>query len=250
MLELTVLLSMVILSIIVLWYLQIDNTYTPIEEFSNYLEACPSGFTSFYNSNGDVVCCNGQTIANRCMGTKQCILNGNGTPDMPNCVEFMKDDYAKKSQEVCPSSMPTYYENTAKKLKGCTKGPLNQNMTGPKSTNQPKCIIYSDWNTNLKSSDSCYNYKNMDSIPCFGKGCSKQLVKPNPNGPPLVAIEFSDDMEIPRVAYTRESLTNYLNALYPNWKEQGIDLSRNISVAEVAKAVYVDKTMSPANLQF
>ena len=56
-------------------------------------------------------------------------------------------------------------------------------------------------------------------------------------------------MGIVRIAYPKESLTIYLDAVNPGWREKGMDLSKNINVAEVAKAVFIDKTMSPSSVQ-
>jgi hypothetical protein len=44
-------------------------------------------------------------------------------------------------------------------------------------------------------------------------------------------------------------MENYLSVTNPQWKEQGIDLSKNTSVAEVAKAVFVDKTLPFSSIQ-
>ena len=53
-----------------------------------------------------------------------------------------------------------------------------------------------------------------------------------------------------RVAYTQESLEVFLDATNPNWRSQGTDLSKNINVAEVAKAYYVDRTIDKNEIQF
>lgn len=245
MIELLFLIIIVIIALVTIWYFNKNEVefIEEVEQFTNYLQSCPSGFTSFYNQNSDMICCDGQILANKCLGNTQCILNGNGTNELPNCVNLLQGQYKQKGNDICPLSMPEYFEDTSKKTKGCTNGPLNQTMTGPKSSTQPSCVIYSDWNQNMISGDSCYNHKKLDNLP------SSRLIQPNKNGPPLVMVELNDNMGISHIAYTRDSLTNYLNALYPNWKEQGLDLSKNIMVAEVAKAVYIDKTMSPNDIQ-
>jgi len=250
MLELIVLLLIIFVFLLIIIIFDKLISSDELEHFNNYLQSCPTGFKPFYNSNGDTICCNGETIANKCNGSQQCILNNTGTKDIPSCIQFLSKYYSEKGKGVCPPSMPQYFEDKSKNSRGCTSGSLNSTMTGPKSSNQPICQIYSDLNSNIISADSCANLKNADDSECFGSDCSKRLIQPNKNGPPLVAIEFGDDMGIRHIAYTRNSLTNYLNNVYPNWKEKGMDLSRNISVAEVAKAVYIDKTMSPSSIQY
>jgi hypothetical protein len=53
-----------------------------------------------------------------------------------------------------------------------------------------------------------------------------------------------------RVAYTQQSMENFLNITNPKWKSQGINLANNINIAEVAKAYYVDKTLDKSQVEF
>jgi hypothetical protein len=66
----------------------------------------------------------------------------------------------------------------------------------------------------------------------------------------LIAVGFTDSMGMHRTAYPKESIVNFLDVVNPSWKEQGMDLNKNINVAEVAKAFYVDKTMDQSKIQF
>lgn len=249
MLELSVLFILILVLILALY---ITGDQPILEEgFDNfYLSSCPSGYTSGYNTNGDILCCDGKIMANTCLGEKQCILNGKGTKEIPNCVDRIRDEYEYKAQSNCPSSLPIYFEDREKKTKGCTNGPLNETMTGPKKTTQPMCMLYSDWNENVISKDSCYNAKLLDKAECFGKNCRKELVQPTSNAPPLVAIHFTDSSGMFRTAYLKESMKNHLDVVNPEWKHQGINLEKSINVAEVAKAVYVDKTKPLSEVQF
>jgi hypothetical protein len=45
-------------------------------------------------------------------------------------------------------------------------------------------------------------------------------------------------------------MENFLDVSNPNWRNQGIDLSKNINVADVAKGFYVDKTIEQSQIQF
>ena len=217
---------------------------------SYYLSACPSGYQHSYTANGDVLCCDGQIMANKCLGDKQCILNGKGTDTLPNCIDLLKQEYLEKSATWCPASLPQYFEDREKKTKGCTSGPLNSTMNAPKTTTQPQCHVYDDFQANRMSKDSCYNVKLLDNTPCFGQHCTKELIQPIPGVPPLLVIGFTDSMGMHRMAYTRESLTNFLDVVNPKWRDQGIDLDKSINVAEVAKAFYVDKTLNQNQVQF
>jgi hypothetical protein len=251
MLELTVLIISITVILLVLYFK--DNTKLPKinEGFEDYyLSACPAGYKSFYNNEGNIVCCDGDVMANRCLGDNQCTLNGKGSPDLPNCVQSVLKMYSEKGQTQCPSSMPQYYEDKANKIKACTQGRLNQTLNGPQFNNQPVCSIYNNWDKNIVSKNSCFNQKQLDAAQCFGNNCTKELSQPIATAPPLVAVGFTDNMGMHRVAYTKQSIENFLDISNPNWRNQGMDLSKNINVAEVAKAYYVDKTMDQSEIQF
>jgi hypothetical protein len=252
MLELTVLLISIVVILIVLYLRDTDNKPKQTEEaFENfYLSACPSGYKSFYNNEGNIVCCDGDVVANKCIGDNQCTLNGKGTPDMPNCVQSILAMYAEKGQNQCPTSMPTYYENKASNIKACTQGRLNDTLDAPRFPSQPGCMIYDSLDKNNIEKDSCYNQKQLELAQCFGNNCTKELTQPIVTAPPLVAVGFTDNTGMHRVAYTQQSLENFLDVSNPNWRNQGMDLSKNINVAEVAKAYYVDRTMEQAAVQF
>jgi len=250
MLELTVLLiSITVLLLFV--YFKNNTTENEIKEpFENfYLSACPSGYKSYYSNNGDNVCCDGEIIANKCISDNQCTLNGTGTTDMPNCTELIKRLYAEKAKEYCMPALPNYFEDKSKKIKGCMVGPLNNTMTGPRENYQPKCVIYDTFEKNTNSVDSCANQKLLDLAECFGNNCSKQLSQFSKSAPPLVAIQFTDNKGMPHMAYTRSSAENYLNIVDPNWRNGWFDLSKNIIIAEVAKAFYIDKTIEQKDIQ-
>jgi hypothetical protein len=101
---------------------------------------------------------------------------------------------------------------------------------------------------NQNKIDSCLNQKHLDEY-SFGYDCTKAYIQPVPGAPPLLSIGFIDTTGMHHMANTRESSERFLNKVTPNWKELGIDLSRNIQVAEVAKAFYLDKTISQADIQ-
>lgn len=257
MLELTFLFILIgILLLAVYWFVPRDSVYDAIgslnaEAFeTHYLASCPSGYNHSYTADGDVLCCDGQIVANKCLGDRQCILNGKGTELLPNCVDLIKQEYKEKSSTWCPSSLPQYFEDRDTKTKGCTSGPLNDTMNAPKTTTQPQCRVYADFNENRAAKDSCYNVKLLDATACFGQNCTKELIQPIPGVPPLIAIGFTDSMGMHHVAYKRESLANFLDVVNPKWRDQGINLEKSINVAEVAKAFYVDKTLNQSQIQF
>lgn len=210
------------------------------------LSACPSEMKTFYLSDGRTGCCGGSIVGSRCTGSVQCTMTGEGTKELPSCADLVKKEFQEKASTHCPSSMPTYFEDKTTKQKGCTAAPLNEERTRPLKEGQPSCVIYSTMEENLRKKDSCYFQKEMDDFPCFGEKCSKSILG---DGPPLIMIHFVDKMGMYRTAYTRKSLENYLNLTKPRWRDDGIDLDKNIIVAEVAKAFYVDRSISQKDIQ-
>lgn len=251
MLELIILLISITILLVVV-YIK-DNTNIPQikETFENYyLSSCPTGYKTVYANDGNIVCCDGEVIANKCLGDNQCTLNGKGTPDIPNCIQSILKMYAENSQNQCPPSMPSYFEDNGRNIKGCTAGRLNETLNSPQHSTQPTCSIYDTLDKNRLSKNSCFNQKQLDMAQCFGNNCTKEIIQPVLTAPPLISIGFTDDLGMHRVTYTRQSLENFLDVTNPNYREKGLDLSTNIVVAEVAKAYYVDKTMDQSQIKF
>lgn len=213
------------------------------------LSACPSDMKTFYLPDGRTACCNGPVVGSRCTGTVQCTMTGEGTKDLPSCTTLLQKEYQSKGQNTCPPSMPTYFEDKASKKKGCTSGALNSEMTLPATTTQPTCWVYPTLEENLVKEDSCELQKQLEEAACFGTNCTKRILVANTTEPPLIAIQFVDKSGMYRTAYTRKSLEYYLSQTRPAWRDEGLDLDKNIMVAEVAKAYYVDKAISEKDIQ-
>ena len=247
MIELLFLLISSIIIIFIIYKNNIDNfaDYSKFDTDNYYLSACPSGYKSFYNNNGDTICCNGEVIVNKCIGNLQCTLNGKGT-DMPNCLQYILEDYKEKGNKFCPRSFAYFQdENT----KGCTNGLLNKTLTGPRNDSQEVCTIYKTDELNKTSIDSCYNKKLLDKAECMGDNCTKKLTQFGKGMPVLIQIEFIHNNN-PIVAYTRASFSNLINTVNPNMKKKDEYLSKNIHIAEVAKALYIDRTMEESEVDF
>jgi hypothetical protein len=229
---------------------EVLSTVEPFEnqlEEESYLHSCPTGYTSYHLPNGNTACCKGEIIANECMSDNACVLSGKDTSTIPKCTTVVTNLYKQQAKEQCPASLPSYFEDQS--TKGCTNGPLNTTLTGPRTTSQPTCKIYPTIDENLNALDSCSNQKEMEEYECFGTNCSKSFVQPTPGKPVQIAIGFVDSTGMHRVAYTRASMERFLDATKPNWRNQGMDLTKNINVAEVAKAYYVDRTLQQNDVE-
>ncbi len=209
------------------------------------LSACPSDMKTFYLTDGRTACCNGSIAGSRCLGTVQCTMTGDGEPGLPNCATLLQKEYQSKGTQ-CPPSMPSYFENKSEKKKGCTAGALNAEMTGPAHATQPTCRWYATLEENLTKKDSCELQRQLEEAPCFGTHCVKRI---EARSPPLIAIQFVDASGMLRTAYTRKSLEYYLTTTRPKWRDEGLDLDKNVMVADVAKALWVDRTLSEKEVQ-
>jgi hypothetical protein len=220
-------------------YLKRESFENRVGETHFVLHSCPSGYQSFYHPKTDEACCSTEDKDGK---TIQCILNDSHHPQLPNCADFIMQSYVEKAKSFCPlSTMPHYYEG--KDTKGCTSGKLDKTLSGPETTTQPQCKIYSSLEEDVQSLDSCFQQKQLEQFPCFGKNCVKSVIQTAPRMPVLIQIQFEDSAGVPRVAYTKESMERFLDVSQPNWRNQGLDLSKNVAVAEVAKAYYVEKTI-------
>lgn len=213
------------------------------------LSACPSEMKTFYLADGRTACCNGPVIGSRCTGTVQCTMTGEGTKDVPSCATLLQKDYQDKSKSACPPSLSSYFEDKGTKKKGCTSGALNSELTMPATTTQPTCWIYPSLEENLMMKNSCELQRQLEEAPCFGAECTKRILVTGEKKPPLVAIQFVDKSGMYRTAYTRKSLEYYLGKTRPAWRDEGLSLDKNVMVAEVAQAYYVDRTKSEKDVQ-
>ena len=166
---------------------------------------------------------------------------------MPYCVNTILAEYAQKGQQ-CPSSLPLYYDDKINKIKGCTSDRYNKSLSGPYNKKNV-CILYDTMDKNLTKIDSCYNKKDLDDFPCFGNKCTKSLVQFGENTPIIVSVQFADTMGMVHTAYSKKSAEIFLDSTNPTWREHGMELDKAIFVAEVAKAYYIDKTISKEDIQ-
>ena len=255
MLELYILGICIGVLLVVIYYYGIYND-TSLESFEGtnyYLASCPSGFKMNYDNDGNTMCyvdeglhTSSQLLKYQKDG-KQCILNGKGNASTPNCVDYILKYYKEQAIEFCLPSLPSYFENNGNKTKGCTRGELNETLTGPRFSTQPQCIIYSNDDDNQYSVNSCLNQKELEEYPCFGNNCTKQLVKFQDKTPLLLAVNFSDNQGMPHTAYSKKSFVRYLTTVWPDWTKH-ININRTIWNADVAKKFFIDKTISKEDI--
>lgn len=212
------------------------------------LSFCPTSTKPFFEKSGDTLCCNGTVQGNTCVGKPVCALSSSHK-SLPTCQAFMKTYLETQGKKICPSTMPNYFENQTTGINGCTDGPLNTNMSGPNLNSANMCTLYTDDTKNLKDPKSCYNQKNLADTSCFGKECTKSLSSQKNSNTNLVMVEFSDLDGHKHTCYTKESYVEYLNHSKPGWQSGTFNPDKNISICEVAKKVYIDRTMNSKDAQ-
>ncbi len=225
----------------------IEETRDKEEAFqdSTVLTFCPNGWKPFFSKRGDTDCCDGDVAGNTCSGKPMCSFSTNS--DLPACKDVLKQEYAKKAAQLCPSGM-TYYNGS--NGSGCTSGSLNSSMTAPATTSQPHCIIYDTKEQDISSAASCFNQKRLSDVKCFGKDC-KASIEEIPGSPvALIKISFTDYTGIRHTCYTKDSYIDYLTATKPELLKSGkFNPDKNIKIADVAKAYYIDKTLDKSQVE-
>ena len=220
-----------------------------------YVSSCPAGLHVYYDKSGDALCCDGIVSGNTCSSAPKCSMTTNGTMTdfygiVPSCVKMQQQYYTEQGALFCPPSMPHFFVGIQGN-KHCTSGNLNSAGTGPANTfGQTSCGIFDTPNEhqNQSNPNSCYNHKKLDAVKCFGEDCIKTINVSGKTGTALISVGFTDQTGIRHSTFTRDSYQEYLNRLGGSGASS-IDLTKNIAVTEVAKAVYIDKTMSPADVQ-
>ena len=72
------------------------------------IQACPSG-TSSYSDKGDIYCCNGDIVNEKCNGNTICSVSLE-KPGMPSCTNLLRQQLREKSVRFCPPSLKNYFE--------------------------------------------------------------------------------------------------------------------------------------------
>jgi len=209
---------------LILWLLATRKKHT--ENFANAsgTQQCPPGTNPFFDKSGDTVCCDGQVQGNQCTGTIVCTFATNHA-SLPTCSSITQAHAAEMSAKLCPPSMPLYETDSCK------------SSAAPSAKT---CKIYQNQLDNKIDPTSCYNQRLLENTACFGTNCTKRVVPQKDAGMCLIQVEFTGQDGHRRNCYTKETYGDYLQTL---GKKSSFDPDRNILICDVAKAVFVDRTM-------
>jgi hypothetical protein len=211
------------------------------------VQMCPSGSESYFNKNGDVLCCRGSVVNGNCNGLTVCSLSSNSS-SLPSCTNLLRKELRQKADQNCPKSMRNYFQDLSKPApnKGCTAGLRVKSGKAPMDPNAKQCKIYNTLDDNLSKLDSCLNTARSE-VKCFN-GQLPKATSLKANLPAVMMCSFNVPNKImPSVCYTDDSLYMYSQKWNPNWR-QFIEPSDKLQFCSVAKKYFVDKSITEANL--
>jgi hypothetical protein len=240
-----ILFGLVIITIILIFIK--NNNIKTSEGFAKetgYLEGCPVGFKSYIVSNGDIMCCDGEIIGEKCIGGTQCVLSSKRSGNVESCMNIVVDANSIKAKEFCPPSMKTYFIDK-KKGAACTSEVLNNTKDGlaVQRKDSKVCYVYKD-DISKFVKDSCYNQKELEKIECFGKSCVKGIE--NIERDVFTAtLKFTTSNGLVLLTVPKNVVENYIKILSPNEAASPAFktfLDSTPLVMENAKAYFVDRT--------
>lgn len=208
------------------------------------LQACPSG-TVNYDSKGDILCCRGDIVDGQCNGVTVCSISSDST-SMPSCLRLLREELQTKATRSCPPSMPNYFEDPAKKSKGCCSLARTPDGKAPKQDvpGQKVCVIYETETQNYNKKDSCFNVKRVETSRC-PQGSRPDLIVPQkPEHPAYLSCTLtSPSFAVPKQCYMDASFKDYLNVAFPSWKS---DISKTdlMSFCSIADKYYIKKSLT------
>lgn len=234
-----------IAAILILWVIERIRPKEEAFQSQQNIKFCPRGWKPYYDGNGDMACCEGTVKGNVCEGVPRCSFAA-APGQLASCTAIYQAYTAEKAKSVCPASMPNYFEGPDGGPAGCTAGALSDDLTGPAvAGSAATCRIYADEAANKGAADSCVNQRRLDAVACFGTDCAKSIQVSPVSKTALIKVDFTDGTGVRRSTVTRDSYKDYLDATRPGW-DKTIDLGKSLTVTEVAKAVFVDRTMDVA----
>jgi hypothetical protein len=216
------------------------------------LTACPAESVSYVDNNGMSLCCKTSLVNGTCpSGQLACTLS-EGSSSIPTCSAYLAAVLEEKGKERCPPSLPRYYEKGL--VRGCTAGKRLPNGTGPATSTDPQCILYSLETDDQSKVDSCTNQRLLETTVCFQGAKMGEQKSIQPTGiPALISCSFTDPAtRMPRMCYSDESLYRFANYIVSKgwWtKEWRQSWRGKLNWCSKLKKVYIDRTVSLADIE-
>jgi hypothetical protein len=225
-----------------------------------HLSSCPADSKSYIDDGGRSICCNGTIIDGKCVGTQVCSLSEK-VGNLPTCDVWFGAYLDEKGSKRCPPSMPHYYENLKKGVKGCTAGNRVKDGTAPALANDKSCKLYNSKDDDLIKIDSCTNQRLLEESQCFTNhvgGTSKQFNDWGPVPPPISCSRFDTSSMMPLNCINDNTFIRTIeywiekNGLtqYKNWREDSIKWNPQwkLQFCSVIQKLNIDKSIEFKNL--
>lgn len=201
------------------------------------INTCPTFASEIQTAKGTTDCCSGDLIDGKCNGNTFCTKSPEHD-GVPTCLVAWRDYFTKKGQEVCPASMPNYFENIKNNTapKGCSAGPIYEDGMLPKDGTAKQCKIYAEEKDNLFKIDSCAVEKLRASVQCpavngFSPSATLYINPTQPDTFIVILCEYPLEPNMPTFCADKKSLENYFDSIFPNWRnyQRWVDDVKNIS---------------------
>lgn len=224
--NLTIVLLSIVSIVILLYY---SPSLFPVEEKEGFVSEtlevrfCPLTAPVVQTSKGYTDCCDGDLLDGKCKGSVVCTQSPSHD-SIPTCQEHWRKYFTKKSLDLCPPSIPNYYENVRNPnaVRGCSVSKPLTDGTGPSNSSLPKCVIYPTPNENQTITDSCHIAKQKDKIRCpvLSDAATTEIKIANANGNKFAFFYcyYTSNMGIPSFCGDDSTYMGYLDKVAPNWR--------------------------------
>lgn len=222
----------------------IDKYNSQNEGFEVQENGCPSftkHSTAIYGKNSRKTCCYGEVSNGICKG-ESCIL-GPAQDNLPECNQMIQSKKKEIADTLCPKSMPTVYFTSTHI--GCTDGPLKNDESGPLHDSSQRCTI-AIMSDGTMGENTCADQIHLEKLSCFGSNCEK-FIRRSPDKKTLIGMDFTSTDGIRRSCFENESYKQYLQTSGIPLEKQEQILQFNPIVCNVAKKLYIDRTMETSS---
>ncbi len=198
----------------------VENFEESAPSYAPNLRGCPTVLNRFV-SNDAINCCDGQVVNGKCKGKPACTLSSsNGT--LPRCVEWIASYSITKGVEMCPPSMPSYFENDDGAY--CTASRLRRDMRGTQDPNAKTCVVEGNLDKRLTNPNSCYNLRILEEmkLPPNINIIKKEIIVRATQGKsfaiPLLTYAMKDAPTEYKLCVDRTAVENSMDFENPTWR--------------------------------
>lgn len=188
------------------------------------INTCPTFATEIQTAKGSTDCCQGDMIDGKCNGTTFCTKSP-AYLGVPNCIDAWREYFTKKGTDICPSTMPNYYEDVTnpRSQKGCSAGAISSDGKMPTDQITKQCKIYASEEDNKTKLDSCYVEKIRSKVQCPAINRiapPAELFRDWRDATRYIAItcNYPFELGMPLQCFDKASVEAYLNTVTPNWR--------------------------------